>query len=190
MENFNGKFTVAKPGIKPSSAVEAGITLNPTLNKFTVNGLATKKMGLVSGTGKKDEPKTPSNSISLVVLDESTDINNKFYICQGLTGKGAKLAAANNEQGEGKDLSFTYADIYPQIVLSVIKKDVTAIGVPKERLRAEGLAKRDTLLHKIYGKIESIGVHNVDDEERELFRIFDWMVTDHTPKKSGEKAEV
>jgi hypothetical protein len=179
-------FAVAKPGSKAETAIEAGITLTPTLNKFEVNGLASKLIGLVSGTGDKDEVKTPENSMTILVQEESTDINNKFFVCKGLEGQGAKLATNGNEQGFGKTLGCTYSGIYARIVKAVISKDITAPEVSKQRLRQEGLAVDNTLLYKIYAKVESIGVHEVAGEERELYRLFDFMVTPHKPKKNKE----
>lgn len=191
METVKGsKFSIAKPGSKASSAIEAGVTLTPTINKFSFNGLATKLIGFISGTGDKDEPKTPENSVTILSVDYSTDVNNKFYVCQGIEGSSAKLAAHENEEGAGKELACTYSGIYAQIVMAVVKGDVNSPAVSKERLRQEGFAEDGTLLHKIYAKLESIGVQDVDGNERELFRMYDFMITPHTPKTFKAKAKV
>ncbi len=188
MENVNGfSFQIAKPGVKPSSAIEAGISLTPTLNKFELNGLGSKLIGLVSGTGDKDELKTPENSITILVDDNSKDLDNKFFVCKGIEGNSAKLAAHENEEGQGKALSFTYAGIYSQIMIAAVNKDVEAQAVPKERLRQLGLAKAGTALNKVYAKIEKSVEVEVAGEKVQLYRMFDFMVTDHTPKQFKAK---
>jgi len=181
-------FQIAKPGVKPSSAIEPGITLTPTLNKFSINGLATKLIGLVSGTGDKNEDKTPENSITLIVDNESQDINNKFYVCKGVEGNAAKLAAHENEEGNGKELAFTYAGVYSQIMIAVVLGEVDTQQVPKERLRQLQLAKGGTSLKKVYAKIEKAVDTEINGETVTLYRMFDFMATDHTPKVFKAKA--
>ena len=187
VKSFN--FQVAQPGVKPSSQIEAGITLTPTLNKFMINGLASKAIGLVSGTGKKDEEKTAENSITMVVNEDSKDIDNKFYVCQGIESNSAKLAAHENEQGNGKDLAFTFSGIYSRIMLAAVIGDLDTLGVPKERLRMLGLAKKGTSLKKVYAKIDvdSPISTTVEGETKLLYRLYDFMVTDHTPKVFGKE---
>lgn len=170
-------FAVAKTGVKVSNAIEAGIWLTPTLNKFSLNGLATREIGLVTG-----------DSVNIIVNDNAENINEMFFVCKGLNGKGAKTASLKNEGGLGKDLGFTYAGIYSRIVLAVVNKDPKAIEVPVQRLKQLGLASGGTLLQKIYAKLESIGVQEVAGEQVELFRMFDFMSVPHTPKKAAEKA--
>ena len=172
-------FNVAKPGVKVSGAIEPGISLTPTLNKFEINGLASKEMGLVTG-----------DSVLIVSDDNSDDLNAKFYIGKVAAGNGAKVASHENEEGLGKALSFTYAGIYSKIFLAAVTKNADANEVPKDRLRQLGFAVGGTALKKVYAKLESIGAQEINGEEVELFKLYDFMITDHTPKvmTKGEKA--
>ncbi len=179
-------FSIAKPGVKPSNAVEPGIMLTPTLNRFTINGLATRLIGLVSGTGNVNEEKLSENSITLIVNEESEDINNKFYLCKGIDGNSAKLAAHENEQGNGKELSFTYSGIYSQILIAVVKNDIMTPKVPNDRLRHLGLAIDKISLHKVYAKLEKDQLSDLDgtlSEPVQLYRLFDFMISEHNPRQ-------
>jgi hypothetical protein len=181
-------FSIAKPGVKPSSAVEAGITLTPTINKLVINGLATKVLGLIGGTGDKEEEKTPENSITILVDEDSVDLENKFYITNGVMGDSAKLAAHENEQGAGKELGCTYSGIYARMFLAAVNNDATVPVVPKDRLRMLGFAKGNTALKKVYWKIDvENGIKTeIGGDERTIYRLYSPMITDHTPKRFKE----
>lgn len=187
----NFAFQFAKSGAKPSGAVEAGITLTPTVNKFELNGLGSKLLKVQTG-----------DYLAIVVDEDAIDINERYFLVKGSENDGfsAKIASHGKEQGVGKAQSFTFADVYPRILLDALQ-NVKGISVPvdasgravrvsKDRLRLMGLVEKGTCLKKVYAKLESFGEQALPNgETSEIFRLYDFMITDHSPKEVSKKSE-
>jgi hypothetical protein len=193
METNNGfNFQITKKGAKVTNAIEPGITLVPTYNKFELNSLASKLIGL-----------STKDTVNLGADEDSTDINNMFYICKGVDNNGAILASHNQEEGVGRQLGFTYADIYSRILLNaLLEKGDSAINIPvdskgtavsvsKLRLTQMGLLKGGSCVKKVYAKIEVGPTKVINGEEVQLYRLYDFMITDHKPREvSPRKSKV
>lgn len=178
--NFTGalKLVTAKTNVKQSSAIEPGIDLTPTVNKFSINRLATAAMGLEAG-----------DTICIHRNSEATSIDDKYYVSRGFEQGDGFSAMLGGDAGKGQDLDFNLNDVYSEILQNVVNGTIDAQSVSKDRLRQLGLMQGNTSLKKIYAKLESVGVTEINGEEREVYRMFDFMVLNHTPKQFSPKAE-
>jgi len=175
------KLSVVKTAAKPSNVIVPGVELTPTVNKFSVNRLATPLLGIEAG-----------DTVAILKADESEDINNKYYICKGFRTSeedaDGMSAVLGGEAGKGQDLEFNLAGIYSEILQNVVNKTTNAVPVALENLRQMGLLEGKTSLNKVYAQIESVGVTEINGEEKEVFRMFDFSVVPHTPKQFTKKA--
>lgn len=133
MENFNFdslNLTAAKPGTRAVGSSIPELYTAPTVNKFVLNALAAKKMGLQH-----------KDTITILVNEEATDINQMYFLVKGIDGMCASLAANTKEaEGTNNTLTFSYAGVWSRIV----QYDVDAVEVSMEELARQELAETRT----------------------------------------------
>jgi hypothetical protein len=183
---FGGSLnlTLARAGFKASNVTRPAITLLPTYNRFSINSLGSKAMGLQHG-----------DTVSFLVNEEAEDVNNMFFICKGIEGNEALLSSVKGRKGTGLTLNFNFAGIYARM----LQMDTDAMEVSPERLAELGLVEKriteqENVAYSSRKKIEfalvSQGELNIGTEEepvaREIFALTEVKEIEYDPKTSEE----
>lgn len=130
--NFeNMKLSIARPGTKAVAATRPEVATTPTVNKFTINPLASKLMGLEHG-----------DHVTIIVNDQAESMDELLFITHGLSeANQSKLAAVNKSAGVGRVLNFNYSGVWSKI----LQFEVGAVELSPKALVERGLAvERET----------------------------------------------
>ena len=99
------KLNKVKHNVKATGSLVPELTLVPTMNKFSLNAVASKLLKLVSG-----------QTISFIEDDSVDSLDKRFYLTAGYGDDAAKLAASNKKEEDGLSLQFTWAGIYGRMM--------------------------------------------------------------------------
>lgn len=137
MESLNlesMKLSIARPGTKAVSASNPELTTTPTINKFSINPLASKLMGLSHG-----------DHVTIIVNDAADDINEMYFLTEGISeANQSKLAAVNKAEGVGRVLNFNYSGVWSKMLqfttdaIELSPKALVDRGLAVERETKEG----------------------------------------------------
>lgn len=183
MDNFaDFNLNVAKPGTKATGASRPELTVTPTVNKFNLNALASKKMGLENG-----------DHITILTKSDPESVNDMYFICKGIgAGNQAKLASVNKVSGVGRALNFNYSGIWSKM----LQMDTEAVEASGETLVEKDLAVKSvtdadnvsyTALRKIHFEIGDPITVEINDEAVEVFPLQDAKIEDYNPRRRGEE---
>ena len=181
--NFTSKFAGVlaglKPvstGVKPTNVTTPLITANPIPNKFFMNRLAGKEMGLVVGSRVKifDNPQAES-------------FDGRFFISKTVEEDpgAAKIGKANSSisSEEGIDFSFSYAGIWSIMVQD--KFDAVELG--QDALVDMGCAVKGKTgggndkyraLKEVSYAIEHVGPVKIGDFDYDMWALVERKVTE------------
>lgn len=187
MENVNfGSFnlSVARPGTKVSTSSRPELILVPTINKFSLNSLASKLMDVEAG-----------DHVTILTNDDASNLNEMYFITTGIGDEGqSKLASIGNKPGTGRLLNFSYSGVWSKM----IQNKVDAIELSAQALVDKGLVQERetesgntsyTGLRKVYfGLGEPVEV-DINGETKVLYPLVDSKAVDYTPRNSGEGVE-
>jgi hypothetical protein len=183
--NFaNLSLSVARPGTKAQSSANPELTLTPTINKFSLNPLATKLMGLKDGDG-----------ITILTNDNAENINEMYFLAVGHTADQAKLAAVKKQQGIGRTLNFAYAGVYSKMLQGTTDAvEVTPQGMVDMGLVEQRITKSDNKsyvsLKKVYAIVGEGFELDIDGSEVVAYPLTDLRYEDYDPREmAGEEVE-
>lgn len=184
MDLGNMSFSVEKPGTKASSSSRPELTVGPTINKMSLNSLASKKMGLQNG-----------DYVTILANERATNINEKYFITEGVGDNNqAKLASVNNAEGVGRTLNFNYSGTFSKM----IQGTVDAMELSPEGLVEKGLAiTRDTskgnqsrtCLRKVFFEVGDGFDYELNGEEIVLYPLTNMKVKDYNPREMEDEGE-
>lgn len=179
--NFNFDLTIAKPGTRAVGSSSPELYTAPTINKFVLNSLASKKMNLQH-----------KDTVTILVNEKAEDINQMYFLTKGIDGMCASLAANLNKDGEvaGDNLSFSYAGVWSRMV----QYEVDAIEVSMEDLAKQGLADTRTTeagktahsaLRKVFFKVGDA----IESGDMTVYPLIESRVDDFKPRGKAEETE-
>lgn len=105
-----GRFTTVSKNAKTSDEIRPEFIANISINKMSLNGMASRMLKVETGDYLK----------AMILTDEQCggDINKKFFIMVSKTKADdmMKLASVGNKPGVGEKLFMSYAACYPQFL--------------------------------------------------------------------------
>ena len=132
-----GRFATVAKNVKVSDEIRPEFIANISINKMSLNGLATRMLGVEHGDYLK--------AMVLTGAQCEGDLNKKFFIMVSKTAQDdmMKLAAVGGEAGVGRKLFLSYAACYSQFLQNT--EDAQAITPDKlaELGYAYGVQKTD-----------------------------------------------
>lgn len=173
-EKSKFKFSVVKSGVRESKATAPELFTNTIFNKFTINPLLSKLMGVQDGD-------------YVVILDNASSKGENesmsFALVQGwVTGQdekgedvymGAKLASAQHSKGSGLSLDFNYSGAF----VNMLAVDNASGSVKIAELIEDGMVTKEKKKtgdvfvpqYRAYYKfVEKVGME-IEGEERDVF---------------------
>lgn len=100
------KLSIAKPGSKAVVASTPQLNTTPTVNKFSINPLTSKLLGVQHG-----------DHVSIIVNDAAETIDEMYFLAQGVNDSNqSKLAAVNKAPGVGRVLNFNYSGVWSKML--------------------------------------------------------------------------
>lgn len=190
-----GKFakaldlTVVKAGKKVINATRPELIVVPTINRFSLNSLATDAMRLESG-----------DFITLLVNRGAESFDEKFFITKGFGDDKATLASVGKAKGYGRVLTFNYSGIYSQMLQGTIEaselspEGLVDLGLAVKREKEEGATFSAN--RKVHFEIQSIGVQVIgkdddgDDIEQEVYMLTNSKIEDYDPRTMSDDTDV
>lgn len=174
---------VAQAGKKAPSATRPEVTLVPTINRFSINSLASEEMQVESG-----------DTVTFLVNPDAESFDEKFFITKGFGDSQATLASVGKAKGYGRTLTFNYSGIYSQMLQGTVEaKEVSPEGLVNLGLIKEGVTPNGKVS---YSALKKIHFHLVkadtieleDGEEQDVYALTDVKFVDYTPRE-GEPIE-
>lgn len=177
-------LVVAKAGKKVPTSVRPELIVLPTVNRFSINSLASEAMKLESG-----------DKITLLVNTEAESFDEKFFITRGFGEDAATLAATGKAKGYGRVLTFNYSGIWGQMLQNDVEAGdagpdyLVELGIVEKRQTPQGKTSY-TALRKVIFEIQSMGEQDLGgDELQEVFALTNSKLVDYTPRTVGEGEE-
>jgi hypothetical protein len=184
------KLRSIERGKKAVTAVRAELILNPTYNKFTLNSIASELLKVQNG-----------DYVAILVNDDSTSIDDKFFIVKTSDTSKALLASVKKHEGIGRNVTFSYSGVYSQILqfannikdgIALSAKELTKLNLMQERETPNG-STAYSALKKV--KSELVAVNDGDGnvmtiDENPVFSLCNIEIEDYTPRElTGEASE-
>ena len=176
-------LVVAKAGKKVGNVTRPELNVLPTINRFSLNSLATDLMQVEHG-----------ETVTLLVNQDAESFDEKFYITKGFGDDKAVVAAVNKAKGYGRTVTFNYSGIYSQM----LQADVDAQELSAEGLESKGLVqasqtpqgnKSYSALRKVHFEVVEVGEQQIGDETQMVYALTNSKITSYTPKEGGESVE-
>lgn len=182
--NFGSmNFSIARPGTKVSTSSRPELVLVPTLNKFSLNSLASKLMDVESG-----------DYVTILVNESASNLNEMYFITTGINEDSqSKLASVGNKKGTGRLLNFSYSGVWSKM----IQNKVDAMELSPSALVDMGLVQaRDTktgtsytALKKVYYGLGEGFEAEINGVDTIVYPLVDPKVVDYTPRATGEEED-
>lgn len=184
------KLRSIESGKKAVTAVRAELILNPTYNKFTLNSIASELLKVQNG-----------DYVAILVNDDSTSIDDKFFIVKTSDTSKALLASTKKHEGIGRNVTFNYSGVYSQILqfannikdgIALSAKELTKLNLMQERETPNGSTAYSALKTV---KSELVAVNDGDGnvmtiDENPVFSLCNIEIEDYTPRElTGELTE-
>lgn len=150
------KLSFAKLGAKSSDETRPEIIATTMPNKFQLNRLASRMLGLETG-----------NRVKIVIDDDATDINEMYYlvVANEKDGDAAKLASVGKEKGIGRVLVFNFSGVWSRMIQMKVDaselsaKALSELGftTARQTVQNEGSTAEPKLVYssktKVFGEI-------------------------------------
>ena len=184
--NLNAmKLSIAKPGTKATASNKAELFTASTINKLTLNPLATKKMGIAN-----------EDYVTILVNEEATNINEMYFITGGVEANKAKVASVGKAEGVGRTCNFNYGGVWGKMLqFKVDAMDMNPAGLVDEGLlsKYKTEAGKDAYVanFKVSFELGDAVEVEIEGEDVEIYPLINAKKEEYSSKVlDGEEVEV